>query len=109
MITKTIVIEDREYSILIGRNAKENHQIIRTSHLEDTWFHLNNVSSAHIILQNKGDPIPKKYLYEVASILFEYKNVIPPNVKVIYTQVKNVKCTQTPGEVRTSNIKYLKF
>lgn len=109
MITESILIDDREYQILIGRNAKENHKIIRMSHPDDTWFHLNHISSAHIILQNKGQLIPKKYLYQVASLLFNYKTSVPPNVKVIYTEVKNVKCTTTPGEVTTSNVKYLKF
>jgi predicted ribosome quality control (RQC) complex YloA/Tae2 family protein len=109
MISKKILIEEREYTILIGRNAKENHQIIKMSDPEDTWFHFNHISSAHIILQNKGFPIPKKYLHQVASLLFEYKTHVPPKIKVIYTHVKNVKCTTTPGEVITSNVKFIKF
>lgn len=109
MITKTINIQDQEYTILIGRNAKENHQIIKMSHPESLWFHLNHVSSAHIVLQTEGVQVPKTYLYQVASLLFEYKKNTPPNVKVIYTEIKNVKCTKTPGEVTTTNIKYLKF
>lgn len=109
MITKTIDIEDRKYIILIGRNAKENHQIIKMSDPDDIWFHFDKISSAHIILKNAGDNIEKKYLHQVASLLFEYKTNIPPNVKVIYTEVKNVKCTKTPGEVITSNVKSLKF
>ena len=79
------------------------------SHPQSIWFHLNHVSSAHIVLQTEGRPVPKIYLHNVASLLFEYKTNVPPNVKVIYTEIKNVKCSKTPGEVTTTNIKYLKF
>ncbi len=54
-IEKIIEIDDQAYTILIGRNAKGNDLIIRNSHPE-------SISSAHIILQSKGEPISKKYL-----------------------------------------------
>jgi predicted ribosome quality control (RQC) complex YloA/Tae2 family protein len=110
-IKKTIFIPEnnKEYTILIGRNAKGNDTIIKMSHQKSLWMHLNNVSSAHIILQNEGDLIPKRYINQVAGMLFEYKNNVQTNLNVIYTTVKNVKCTKTPGSVITSNTKIIKF
>lgn len=107
--TEYIEVEDKIYSILIGRNAKGNEEIIKMSHPESLWFHINNISSAHIILETKGDEIPKKYINQTALKLLEYKKNIPKNVNVIYTKVKNVKLTNTLGTVIPSSIKLIKL
>lgn len=110
-IVKSIFIEEnnKEYPILIGRNANGNELIIKISHPESLWMHLNNISSAHIILQNEGEKIPKKYINQVAKMLFEYKSNVPKNVSVIYTELKNIKLTDTLGCVLTKNTKKIKF
>lgn len=110
-IEKTIFIDEnnKEYTILIGKNAKGNEEILLSSHLESLWMHLNNVSSAHIILQNEGDNIPKRYINQVAKLLFEYKQNVPKNTNVIYTKVKNVKLTNVLGTVIPTNTKIIKF
>lgn len=101
-------IVQKEYTIIIGQNAKENTQIIQESHPENIWFHLSSSSSAHIILQNEGDPIPKRYLNEISGKLFKYKKNAPIQ-DVIYTEVKNVRITSTPGLVVPSNLRIIKF
>jgi predicted ribosome quality control (RQC) complex YloA/Tae2 family protein len=99
---------EKEYTIIIGQNAKENTQIIKDSHPENIWFHLSSSSSAHIILQNEGDIIPKRYLNQIAGKLFKYKKNAPIQ-DVIYTEIKNVKLTSTPGLVLPSNLKIIQF
>ena len=110
-IIKTIFIEEnnKEYDILIGRNARGNEEIIKISYPESLWMHLNNNPSAHIILQSNGDVIPKRYINKVAAKLFEYKKSAPRNSNVIYTQVKNVKLTNTLGTVIPKHTKLIKF
>jgi predicted ribosome quality control (RQC) complex YloA/Tae2 family protein len=110
-IVKSIYIDEnnKEYSILIGKNASGNEEIIKQSHPESLWMHLNNTPSSHIILQSNGDTIPKRYINQVASMLFDYKKNAPKNANVIYTQVKNIKLTSTVGSVITKNIKVIKF
>lgn len=98
---------DMEYTILIGRNAKENTSIIKIANQNDTWFHLENMSSAHIILQNNGDIIPKRYINLVAAKLFLYKKSCKSNV--IYTTIQNVICTSTPGQVTLKKYNTIKF
>ena len=100
---------DIQYKILIGRNAKGNDIIIKMSHPQDLWFHLDNISSPHIILQSHGDSIPKKYINQVAGMLFEYKKNAPNNCNVIYTQIENVKLSNVHGTVTTKKLKILKF
>lgn len=110
-ITQNIYIEEnnKEYTILIGKNAIGNEKIIKISHQQSLWFHLSNISSCHIILQSNGDEIPKRYINQVASMLFEYKKNIPKNTSVIFTKVKDVKLTNVLGTVIPKNTKKIKF
>lgn len=108
-LIENIEINDKIYEIYIGKNAMANEHIIKLSHPESLWFHLNNISSAHIILESKGDNIPKRYINQIALKLFEYKKNVPKNINVIYTKVKNVKLTSKCGTVNTSNTKLIKF
>lgn len=97
---------DKEYRILIGENAKENTELIKQSEPNDLWFHFEKLSSPFLILETKGETLHKKYLNETASKLFKYKNV---KDNVIYTEVKNVKLTKTPGLVEPRNLNVIKF
>lgn len=108
-VIENIEINDKIYEIYIGRNALDNEYIIKLSHPESLWFHLNNISSAHIILESKGDDIPKRYINQVALKLFDYKRSVPKNINAIYTKVKNVKLTNKCGTVITHNTKLIKF
>lgn len=102
-ISEKIYIEenDKEYIILIGKNAQGNNDILKISHQDDIWFHFKNVSGPHIILCNQGDAISKKYLHQVANMLYKYKKHISYNSSIIYTPVKYVKKTPTLGKVIT--------
>jgi predicted ribosome quality control (RQC) complex YloA/Tae2 family protein len=113
---KTIVLEFEQkngqvkpYKLLIGENQAENDLIIRQSHQNDTWFHLENLSSPHFVLQNEGDPIQRKNLNVIASMFRDYKNGLGLKYSVIYTQVKNLRLTQVAGQVKTSNLKIIKI
>lgn len=108
-ITKTLEIDDKEYNILIGRNAKGNDEIIKLSNQNDIWFHVDNISSPHIILQNNGEIISKRYLNLIASWFKEYKTNLPNKYTIIYTEVKNVKLTNTLGQVNVSNTRKIKI
>lgn len=100
---------NKTYIILIGTNQKQNDEIIKQSNQNDTWFHLNNTSSPHIILQNNGDKIPKRYLNQIAQLFQQYKSNLPHKYNVIYTIVKNVKLTNIPGQVTVTNTKLIKM
>lgn len=110
-LIKDIFIEENnnKYDILIGKNALGNDYIIKMSHPESLWMHINNVPSAHVILQSKGDIIPKRYINQVASILFEYTKKAPKNSYVIYTKIKHVKLTNVLGTVIPTQINFIKF
>lgn len=113
MKTETIEIDQsdgttKEYKILVGENANDNEKIIKISSQNSIWMHFENVSGPHLILQNNGDEIPKRYLNDVASRLFKYKQKVARQ-NIIYTNVGNIKLTNIPGKVITSNIKIIRF
>ena len=100
---------EKEFTILIGESAKENTQLIKDSNPDDLWFHFENVSSPHIILECGTHFIQKNYINEVARKLFKYKKNVPRNESVIYTEIKNVTLTKTDGLVIPKNIMVIKF
>lgn len=89
---------EKEYTILIGENAKENTELVKESDPDDFWFHLSTESSPHIILKTDNNYITQELLKQTASKLYKYKKKHNCD-NVIYTQVKNVKLTKTPGLV----------
>ena len=98
----------RELELLIGQSQSENDVIIKNSDQNDLWFHLENVSGPHFVLKNYGEPVPKRLLSEIATLFREYKTGLGRHYNVIYTEIRNVKRTNTPGQViprRTSVIR----
>lgn len=110
MITHHLFVDEtnKQYTVFIGRNKNENHILINSSHPNDLWFHLENQSSPHIVVQTKGDTIPKKYINSILRFFPMYKSNLPSRFRVIYTEIKNLKTTSTPGTVIPTNIKIIK-
>jgi predicted ribosome quality control (RQC) complex YloA/Tae2 family protein len=112
----------------VGRNAKNNIEIIEESHSEDIWFHVSKESSCHVIAVMNleyhnstcnglydpekeylrynfiPDQLTKKQLMHIikqgAVICKEYsKCKSEKNVEIIYTNVENVVPTNVVGTV----------
>lgn len=100
--------DDEDYVITIGRNAKNNWEIIDKSEKNDVWFHLANYPSSHIILKSNGSKINKKAIKFCAVKCKErskYKS--EKDVKIIYTKIKNIVKGDDVGSVITSKTKVL--
>lgn len=99
------------YKAIVGENQAENNQLLQTCEGNDIWFHLDNISGPHIILQTNGQNIKdvhKSYLNKVAGLFPLHKNKLPSRYNVIYTELKNVTLTSTPGLVHTKNTKTIR-
>ena len=97
---------NKQYTILIGKNKLENDTLIRNSEPNDLWFHLDNMSSPHIVLKTNGDLIPKKYINSILSLFPLHKSGLKfTKFKVIYTEIKNIQLTRIPGTVIPSNVR----
>lgn len=102
-------VEDKEYDLLIGETQDDNDTIIKMSNQNDIWFHLENISGPHIVLQSNGDIIPKRYLNRIGSLFPFYKNGLAKHYTVIYTDIKNVKLTHVKGKVHVSKTRKISY
>lgn len=87
--------------IKIGQNAIENTQIIKESSESDIWFHLAKFPSCHVIISSSEEypatNIMINYCINLVKQNTKYKKL--PRLKVNYTLIKNVICTDVPGKV----------
>jgi len=106
-LIQIININNKDYTLYIGKNALGNEEIINLAHPDSLWFHLEDISSCHIILENRGDKIKKDCLRKIGKMLYLYKKNTPKYTKIIYTEIKNIKLTNDIGTVKIVNIRYL--
>lgn len=89
------------WTVYMGRDKYENDQLIAHSFGEDVWFHVDEVSSAHVYLRLGGsgltiDEIPARTLEECVQLVKAHSisGCKMPTVTVIYTYVSNLRKDQ---------------
>jgi predicted ribosome quality control (RQC) complex YloA/Tae2 family protein len=94
-----------DYFVNIGKNAKENWNILDSAEGDDIWFHLDNSSSPYVILEVKNlDPIPFSIINDIAKLCkSRSRSKDLKNVSVIYTTVSNLKKGEALGSVYLTN------
>jgi predicted ribosome quality control (RQC) complex YloA/Tae2 family protein len=114
----------------IGKNAKNNFELIDEADSHDIWFHIKDVSSCHVIacLKNiryttRDDELPNYYDIDFDTLDKKEKQQIvtqgallckqfsklksAKNVEVIYTKIEHVEKTNVLGTVLTKNTKVI--
>ena len=95
---KEYLVEENQILIKVGENSKENWDLLKESSQNYLWLHLKNLSSPYVIIFDNN---PSKNILNYAASLCKnhskYHNL--KKVKVIYTQVKNLKKTDKEGSV----------
>jgi hypothetical protein len=99
-----------EYTI--GKNAVDNHKIIldsQTNNPNDVWFHLDELSSAHLIFHNTRNQsisqlLKRGIIYKFACILKKHcstklRKYEMDKINVIYCKVSDIKLGRKIGEV----------
>ena len=94
-------VEEKNTTIkyILGQNAQENHNIIDNAEKNDWWFHLTDFPSGHCIVET--DILEKEDIIFASKLVKEnskFKNI--NKVSVSYLQIKNIKKTMKPGEVK---------
>ena len=87
-----------EINIKIGKNSKENWDLIKNSQEEWLWFHLKSFPSCHVIVES--EIITKDLIYQGAKLCKEnskYKN--HKNLKISYCKIKNIQLGEKEGSV----------
>jgi len=107
-----------EYTIYMGKDKYENEDLIRYGLPEDVWFHVDDLSSAHVYLRMKPgmtlEDIPEDLLLDCASLVKanSIQGCKKSSVYVVYTRWKNLKKTSdmVDGQVgfhRPENVRRL--
>jgi predicted ribosome quality control (RQC) complex YloA/Tae2 family protein len=99
-----------EYVIKVGESAQENWDLIDMSEQHDIWFHVESIPSCHVVLTVLNKKPHKSVINYCAMLCKEgSKQKNAKNVKIIYTEIKNVKKADTPGSVTTKNVSHMKI
>ena len=93
---KTFKINDYEMSL--GQNAKENDDLVKSTHPTHVWLHLDKYSSGHLVIHSSD--VPEYILHLAAHFCWhntKFKNL--PCVRIVTTKVSNLQQTDVEGEV----------
>jgi predicted ribosome quality control (RQC) complex YloA/Tae2 family protein len=114
MKTYIHTIMDVKYIIKVGTSAKENWELIDNSYPEDLWFHLDEFSSAHVVVsQDTNSQEEIFYPNQIVLLASDYCKLNSANsknlckVKIVYTEIKNLKKGKEIGSVFISKSKYI--
>lgn len=96
------------YKVLVGRNARQNDNIVREASRDDLWFHIRNYSGAHVVVVTDGRPdqVPEEVIVKAAQLAAANSKARgAEKATVSYTQVKYVDKPKgaKPGLVQITN------
>ena len=111
---KTVVVNigsNIDITYVIGQNQQENHQVLDNSSPTDIWFHIDGMSSAHVVarLGDLKPPLDRKQrgkaLRQGAVLCKNHtaKAVSLKSISIVYTECHHVEKTAVPGAVIASN------
>eukprot|EP00573_Skeletonema_grethae_P013459 CAMPEP_0201694342 /NCGR_PEP_ID=MMETSP0578-20130828/6657_1 /ASSEMBLY_ACC=CAM_ASM_000663 /TAXON_ID=267565 /ORGANISM="Skeletonema grethea, Strain CCMP 1804" /LENGTH=214 /DNA_ID=CAMNT_0048180021 /DNA_START=28 /DNA_END=673 /DNA_ORIENTATION=- len=109
-----------QYTIYMGKDKYENEDLIKYGHPEDCWFHVDDLSSAHVYLRLKSgqtmDDIPEDCLTDCCSLVKanSIQGCKKSEVYIVYTRWKNLKksASMVDGQVgfhRPENVRRYKI
>jgi hypothetical protein len=111
---------EESYTLLMGEDKFENEHLIAYGWPEDVWFHVDDLSSAHVYLRlQEGmtlDDIPESIVTDCAALVKanSIQGCKMSEVYVVYTRWKNLKKTSNmvEGQVgfhRPQNVRRIKI
>lgn len=86
--------------VLVGTNAHGNDALCREAAQNDTWMHLRDEPSPHVIIKCPQQR-PSRQTLQFGGMLCKHfsKRRLNRSATIIYTSAKNVRRTGTPGLV----------
>lgn len=81
-----------EFTVLVGRSAKENEEILRHASPNDIWLHARGVPGAHVLIKNGGRVVPEEVLRRAAELAAWFSKARGERkVEVSYTEARYVR------------------
>lgn len=94
------ILNINDIELKIGSNQQENQQLIDEMEPEHSWFHIDNLPSAHLVIPLSYLKLDNRTLYAIALELKKNSKYKKYNsLSIIYTHRKSLKLTNTPGKV----------
>jgi predicted ribosome quality control (RQC) complex YloA/Tae2 family protein len=96
------------YEIFVGKNNRQNDELLRGADREDMWLHAKNIPGSHVIIKSKNGEISNAALEFAANLAAFYSKAKGGSMVAIdYCQRKNVKKPPKakPGVVVYDNYK----
>ena len=96
------------YKVMVGRNARQNDELVRDASRDDIWFHVRNYAGAHVVVVTDGRPdkVPDEVIVKAAQLAAaNSKARNAGQATVSYTEVKYVDKPKgaKPGLVQITN------
>ena len=82
------------FKISIGKNSKENIELLENAKADDLWMHIKNIPSSHLIIHSGKNKIPEIIIKKAAELLVSYYKGYSGRYEVDYTKRKFVKIVQ---------------
>ncbi len=98
------------FEILIGRNSKNNDELVKFGHKNDLWLHAKDVSGSHVLIRVNQKIVPKTIIAFAASLAAYYsKRKTDTICPVTYTELKYVRKKKgfLPGQVAVEREKVI--
>ncbi|MDR1461340.1 MAG: NFACT RNA binding domain-containing protein [Campylobacteraceae bacterium] len=91
------------YKIMVGKNEKGNIELLKTAKKNDTWFHVKDTPSSHVVLKTDKSNINDETIAFCAKLCLNFSGVNAGIYEVDYTQRRNVKV------VEKAHVNYIDF
>ena len=69
------IVTDEGFVILVGRNSRQNEQLLQRSDPTDLWLHAREVPGSHVIIKTNGRNVPPHILEQAASYAAYYSKL----------------------------------
>ena len=92
VVSKPRKVEFGGFVILVGKNNRQNDELVRSSSSEDIWLHAREIPGAHVVVKTGGREVPREVIEFAASLAAGYsRGKDSGKVPVDYTLVKYVR------------------
>jgi predicted ribosome quality control (RQC) complex YloA/Tae2 family protein len=91
------------YKVMVGRNSKENQELLSLAKSNDIWMHTRALPGSHVIIRTDKQNLPETLLQSAAKLCVDFTTKNPGNYEVDYTKRKFVKLNDG------SNVEYDKY
>jgi predicted ribosome quality control (RQC) complex YloA/Tae2 family protein len=101
--THAFIFENIEYTIYEGKNAQGNNSLLDECSENDIWFHVNNSTSAHIVLSipttTTTTTKPPKQVIKRCCCICKASTKTSNKVEIVYTTRSNLEKVNDRGTV----------